>query len=271
MSAWVILSRPAHRNAELAQRIKADGLGVVCLPALQLLPLVTTVQQMVWPDDFDLVIFVSGHAAQAYLDNLTTLRPRAIWPDQVRVATVGYSSARPLYMSDIVSDHLIMHPEPGTLGQDSEGLWSVLQSVLPEIKNVLIVRGQSGREWLGQQFEKAGINVTRLSLYRREPVVWQTEQVEQLKLAFRSDVAPVFLLTSSESVDAVYANMKRLDMMQQWAGCQFVVIHERISTRLQTILQALGRYASHPIKVCAPCDDAIYQAIRSSASQSGRL
>src|SRR3546814_9941416 len=41
--------------------------------------------------------------------------------------------------------------------QDSEGLWRVLQPLLATFKRVLIVRGQSGREWLGDRFQQAGI------------------------------------------------------------------------------------------------------------------
>lgn len=271
MNHLVILTRPEHRNAALANRLQNPSLDVACLPALRLQPLVSSAQQMRWPHDFDLVIFVSSHAAQSYLDQLRTLRPGSLWPGHVRVATVGYASAEPLYRAGHIPAELIFHPDPARPNQDSEGLWEVLQPVLPQIRRVLIVRGQAGREWLGAQFEKRGIQVTRLSLYQREPEAWTGEQARVLTNALTAGRPTVFLLTSSESVDAVHANMQRLDLMSQWADCRFVAIHERIADRLHTILRTAGLQARHPVMICAPNDDAICQAIRSSASNSGSL
>lgn len=271
MESLVILTRPEHRNAALATRLENNGITAACLPALRLQPLATSAQHMVWPDSFDLVVFVSSHAAQSYLDRIHDLRPGMPWPDHVRLATVGHASAQPLYQAGFIPEELIFHPEPGCTGQDSEGLWDVLQAVLPDIRRVLIVRGQAGREWLGGQFEQHGIQVSRLSLYQRIPEEWTTDQARALIDALKTGRPVVFLLTSSESVDAVHVNVQRLELMQQWAQCRFIVIHERISARLQTILQASGLYARHPIMICAPSDDAICRAIHSSVSSPGSL
>lgn len=271
MSSLAILTRPEHRNAMLAGRLQDAGIDVSCLPALGLQPLVPSAQEMCWPDDFDLVVFVSSHAAKSYLDRLSELRPGMNWPPGTRLATVGHASAQPLYQAGYIPHESIYHPEPANPNQDSEALWDVLQVVLPQIKRVLIVRGQAGREWLGAQFEHYGVDVTRLSLYRREPEVWTHGQTAKLRRALDAGQSTVFLLTSSESVDAVHANMQRLDLMPQWAGCRFVAIHERISDRLHTILRAAGLHARHPVSICAPNDDAICQAILASVSGSGSL
>lgn len=271
MNTWVVLTRPEGRNATLAARLQERGMAVSCLPALHLLPLLTQAQQMCWPEDFDLLVFVSGHAARLYLEHLRRWRPDASWPEHVYAATVGDASAEPLYDSGLIPDSHIVHPRIGVAGQDSEGLWRALREVLPDIDKVLVVRGQTGREWLGMRFEEAGVRVARLSLYRREPAVWNDKQITVLLQAIEAGHAPVFLLTSSESVDAVYANMKRLGRVQEWAQCRFIVIHERISFHLQTILSASNVCARHPIMICSPSDDAIYQAICSSMSHLGSL
>lgn len=273
MNDLVILTRPAHRNTTLAARLTEDETNVLCLPALRLQSVLGSAQQVPGPEGFDLLVFVSGHAVQLYFDNLRRLHPDYVWPQGVRVATVGYASAEPVYQTDLVPNALISHPDPGVEGQDSEGLWRVLQPVLPQLAHVLIVRGQTGREWLGAQFENAGVQVTRFSLYQREPEVWDAghSDVQVLAEELKAGRSPVFLLTSSESVDAVHANMLRLGLMSEWAQCRFITIHERISSHLQTILHASGAYATYPIKICAPTDDAIYQAIRSFVSHSGSL
>lgn len=271
MNDLVILTRPEYRNVALANQLQNEAFDVACLPALRLRPLARSAQQMLWPNDFDLVVFVSSHAAQSYLDRISTLRPGSPWPGHVRVATVGYASAEPLYHAEHIPRERIVHPDPTSPNQDSEGLWEALQPMLSQIRRVLIVRGQAGREWLGAQFEQQGIQVTRFSLYQREPEAWTDEQARVLTNALMTRRPTVFLLTSSESVDAVHANMQRLDLMSQWADCRFIAIHERISDRLHTILRTAGLQARHPIMICAPNDDAICQAIRSSASNSGSL
>ncbi|HLR77621.1 MAG TPA: uroporphyrinogen-III synthase [Burkholderiaceae bacterium] len=268
MSTLVLLTRPAPRNASLAARLQADGYAVTCLPALALHTLIDTPDQMVWPDGYDLVVFVSSHAARSYIDCLQRWRPDTDWPSRVRVATVGLASARPVYQLGQVPAENIFHPGPGQQ-QDSEALWQVLRPELPHLRHVLIVRGETGREWLGEQFETHGIRVSRLALYRREPERWSAEQVTDLAEAFQRGKKTVFLLTSSESVDAVHANMQRLGLLSQWAASHFIVIHERISSRIQTILRTSGLYARYPIQICAPNDDAICQAIRLSVSHPG--
>jgi len=270
-STTVILTRPEHRNAMLAARLRDSGLDVLCLPALRLVPRDVCAQQMPLPENFDLLVFVSSHAAQSYLDRFRALRPNPVWPGHTRVATVGHASAEPLFQAGFIPDHLVMHPAAGVDGQDSEGLWGVLRPILSDLKRVLIVRGQAGREWLGAAFEGAGMDVTRLSLYHREPVTWQYADAQMLTEALQSQKPVVFLLTSSESVDAVHANIQRLGLMSSWVQCLFVVIHERISNHLQSILKTAGLQARYPVTICAPSDDAIEQAVRSSVSHFGRL
>lgn len=271
MNDLVILTRPAHRNKTLAARLTSDGFNVLCLPALSLQPLLEAGQAIPVPADYDLLVFVSGHAVQLYLDAIGRQQPDTAWPRHAYAATVGYASAEPLYRTDLVPDELILHPDKGVQGQDSEGLWRIVQPLLPRMRRVLIVRGQAGREWLGGQFESRGVRVERLSLYRREPEVWPEDQSSELVQCLKAGQSPVFLLTSSESVDALCANMVRLALMPEWARCRFIAIHERISDHLQTILQASGLHATHPITICAPSDDAIHHAVRSSVSPSGSL
>ena len=65
--------------------------------------------------------------------------------------------------------------------QDSEALWDVIvrQPSLP--RSVLIVRGQVGREWLGEQMRARGIEVQAHIAYEREVAVWPTETVRTLR------------------------------------------------------------------------------------------
>src|SRR3546814_3255308 len=83
------------------------------------------------------------------------------------------------------------------------------------------------------RFQQAGIHVDRLALYDRQAAVWDAQQSDKLAAALAAPAPCVFLLTSAEGVDAVHANMLRLGLQDAWARARFVVIHERVASRLQ--------------------------------------
>lgn len=266
MKSSVVLTRPQGRNEQLARRLLAAGMHPVVLPALAIRPLLHDSDRLPTPGDFDLIIFVSSNAIRFYLDLLAVRIHPQPWPERTLVATVGRSSAQPLYDSGLISHAHILHPDPSSQNQDSEALWDRLKPILPSLGRVLIVRGESGREWLGEQCERSGIRVQRLAVYRREPALWQSDQTTELRKALALPGSCIFLLTSSESVDAVHANMLRLGAQAAWARSRFVVIHERIAGHLQSMLSASGNVEPPMVKVCSPSDDAIFQAIGQMAS-----
>ncbi|NYT61235.1 uroporphyrinogen-III synthase [Alcaligenaceae bacterium] len=261
MKASVVLTRPLGRNELLAQRLDAAGWRALSLPALLIHPLKSDPEQLPLPRDYDLVVFVSSNAVRFYLDQLAEQSGRASWPHGTLAATVGWASAQPLYASGLLSRAQILHPDAESCNQDSEALWALLQARLPHMKRALIVRGESGREWLGKQCEQAGMQVRRLSLYGRKAAQWSDIQAKALAAALAEPESCVFLLTSSESVDAVCANIRRLGLESAWARSRFIVIHERIASRLQSAVSAAGNPAPLMVKVCPPSDDAIFQAI----------
>ncbi len=261
MKASVVLTRPQGKNEQLGRRLQAAGFSTIALPALSVSPLIQDGNELPPPGNYDLIVFVSSGAVAMYLDLLGRRTNQGAWPERTMVATVGRSSAQPLYDSGLIQPANILHPDPLTQNQDSEALWSVLQPLRHCLERVLIIRGESGRDWLGAQCEQAGIEVERLALYRRAPAVWEPWQTAQLPEVLASPELCVFLLTSGESVDAVHANIQQLGLQEEWAKCRFVVIHERVACRLQSLISASGKVEPTVIKVCSPCDDAIFHAI----------
>lgn len=266
VKASAVLTRPQGKNEALASRLTAAGLLTLALPALRIKPLERSAEPLPLPDDYDLMIFVSSNAARLYIDALVEQRGPGCWPAATRAAAVGAPSARFLAESGHIPAHHILHPDPNNDTQDSEGLWRLLQPMLPSFKRVLIVRGLSGREWLGECFCNAGIQVDRLALYDRQAAIWDARQGGQLTAVLASSAPCIFLLTSGEGVDAVHANVVRLGLQDAWRGSRFVAIHERVASRLQSVLGASGKVEPPMVKLCQPDDDAIFQAIVQTAS-----
>lgn len=267
MTVNVVLTRPEGRNQALTARSLAAGWRPFSLPALMIRPLLQRGDRVPDPGDYDLVMFVSRNAARLYLDLLADQSGGQAWPRRTLAATVGRSSAQPLYDSPGIPNAQIVHPDLDSERHDSEALWRCLGARLSTIRKVLIVRGESGRLWFGEQCERVGIKVDRLALYRREPALWNAGQAAELSRALVIPESCVFLLTSSESVDAIHANMCRLGLETAWRKSCFVAIHERIASRLQSVLGGTGNDEPPVVKVCSPSDDSIFLAISQMASR----
>ncbi|TCT04083.1 uroporphyrinogen-III synthase [Paralcaligenes ureilyticus] len=266
MTSFVVLTRPQGQNESLAARLRDSGMDTLLLPGLLIQPLLDDPGLLPVPDDYDLLIFVSGSAARLYLDLYGRRRAPTPWPSSCWVATVGQSSAGALYQAGCIPHAHIVHPDPAG-GQDSKALWERLQRTEQRFERVLIVRGETGREWLGQQFEQAGASVRRYALYSRKPLHWTREQCHDLQTRLDARATPVCVLTSGESIDAVCLNIERNGLQEFWARARYVVIHERVARRLQSVFADAGGMTPDPVvKVCSPNDDAIFEMIASTAS-----
>ncbi len=268
MSATVILTRPGERNDALAARLAAAGLSPIVLPALSIVPSQLEANTITPPNEYDVIVFVSGNSVRMYFELLVRRASAAGWPALTLAAAVGRATAQALEDTGIVPPSHIVAPDPANCGQDSEGLWALLAPSVHRYKRVLIVRGDTGREWLGQQFEAAGATVERLALYRRVALDWSDQQAASVRHALATPQPVIFLLTSGESVDAVVAAMRAHGLDGQWPRCRIVAIHERVASRLQSLLGVTGTHVPSMVKVCSPSDDAIFHAVIQMASHS---
>lgn len=268
MSATVILTRPGEQNDVLAARLAEAGLDPIVLPALRIVPSVLDASTITPPNEYDVIVFVSGNSVRMYFELLARRAPAAGWPALTLAAAVGRATAQALEDTGIVPPSHIVAPDPATCGQDSESLWALLAPSVHRYKRVLVVRGNTGREWLGQQFEAAGVTVERLALYSRVALEWNGQQADAIRDALARPQPVIFLLTSGESVDAVVAAMRAHGLDGQWPRCRFVAIHERVASRLQSLLCVTGTYVPSMVKVCSPSDDAIFHAVIRLASHS---
>lgn len=265
LDASVVLTRPQDKNQVLVQRLVAAGAQALCMPALCISEILPSGFVVPPPSRYDLVVFVSSRAVSLYMRALAQTPSAGQWPAGTMAAAVGLATAKAVAETGVVPVGNVLHPD-ATQPQDSENLWPLLNARIGSIRKALIVRGEQGREWLGSTLEGAGVKVDRLAVYRRDAAAWDDQQREQLKQALFSARPCVFLLTSSESVTAVFDNICRFGLEQAWLQCRFVVIHERIAIRLQSLVSACGQGTKPTVKLCQPDDEAIFQAILRAAS-----
>ena len=160
----VLVTRPAESSKNLLELINAEGGTAFEFPVIKIESLAgnTTLRSTVSNlKDLDLVVFVSVHAVRSFAETMEQEGKRM--PDDLTVAAVGLTTAAELNLHGYSVDFL---PEKTA---SSEGLIEKLSNYPQPGHNVVIFRGQSGRERLSQYLRGTGAKVTEIESYRRVP------------------------------------------------------------------------------------------------------
>ncbi|GJG93459.1 fused uroporphyrinogen-III synthase HemD/membrane protein HemX [Cupriavidus pauculus] len=260
----VVVTRPAGQSRQLTEALQAAGLDVLGFPLLAIgpasddAPLRAALTRLA---DYALVVFVSPNAVSFALDALAQVQDtagQAQWPREVPVAVVGPSSVAALAERGIAPPtHTVVAPVGAQAGEgngeggaesadaaprfDSEALWSQLDTTPGAFagRRVLIIRGNGGRDWLGDRLREAGATVDAVEAYNRtlpEPTGMQWQAVRD---SLKADAPPyAWLLTSSEAVRNLDA-LARLHLSPQeherLKQMQCVAPHARIAAQAQAL------------------------------------
>lgn len=215
----VVVTRPAGQAGHLAGLIRAAGGEPVLFPALEIRDiedprqLLALIERL---DEFDLAVFVSANAVSKALDFVNA---RRAWPGRLGVATVGRGTERVLGRYGFSA---VIVPK---IGFDSEALLDLPELNAVAGKRVVIFRGGSGRELLGETLVARGATVEHAECYRRcRP---------------QADAAPLLELWVQRGIDALTVSssegLANLSQMLDAAGRRCLVEtplfapHERIA------------------------------------------
>lgn len=210
----IAVTRPRDQAAPLAQRIAQAGGTPLLFPLLDIAPVANDAplrEQLSRLAQFDLAIFISPNAVQY---GFAAIRPADL-PPQLRIATVGQGSAKALRELGITD---ILAP---TERFDSEGLLT-----LPELQdvagwNVLIFRGDGGRELLGDTLKARGATVEYAACYRRS-------KPQQDIAALLSADPDAISVTSSEALEHLRQMLENCGS-EAWRDLPLFVPHPRIA------------------------------------------
>ncbi|MBB1635761.1 fused uroporphyrinogen-III synthase HemD/membrane protein HemX [Cupriavidus sp. UME77] len=283
----VVVTRPAGQSRQLTEALSAAGLDVLGFPLLAIgpvaddAPLRAALAQLA---DFALVVFVSPNAVAFALDALGQVqdKPAPQWPASVAVAVVGPASVAALAERGIAApNYRVIAPAGCTTGHeadngdaanggdgaaarfDSEALWQQLEAQLGAGalagRQVLIIRGNGGRDWLAERLRAVGADVQAVEAYQRSVPTPGSMQWQAVRDALKPGAAPqAWLLTSSEAVRNL-DEMARQALSPQELAClrqvQCIAPHARIAE------QALALGFSHLLRA-APGDEGLLAACR---------
>lgn len=191
----VVITRPAAQAGALAERVAALGREAVVFPLLEILPLEDDSALRAGLAElprYAMVAFVSPNAIDAAFSVLPA------WPDGVALAVVGEGSRRALARHGVTSDNAVIYCPRDTGRADSQALFEALDVEALRGKQVLIVRGEEGREFLADALRDADVRVHQLAAYRR--IAPALEAAGQMQLRRLLDARSEWIVTSSEAL-----------------------------------------------------------------------
>jgi len=215
----IVVTRPRDQAAQLVKSIQA--LGGVCtqFPLLEITPLADdrALQNLISRlHEFHLAIFISPNAVRFGME---AIKKAGGMPRAMQVATVGLSSAKALLDYGVKK---VLSPRQRF---DSESLLELAELHEVRDKNIVIFRGDSGRELLGDTLKLRGAHVEYVTCYLRGK--------PQLDVANLLAARPDALTVSSSEALSYLAEMLSPADRKQFFVLPLFVSHSRIATAAQ--------------------------------------
>lgn len=217
----ILVTRPSPAGEMLVSRLRALGQVAWSFPLIEFTPgreLNTLPERLSALGEDDMVFALSQHAvtfAHAHLQ-----QTHAYWPLQPRYFAIGRTTALALHTASGIE---VRYP------LDQEISEVLLQ--LPELQNIqgkraLILRGNGGRELLGETLEARGAQVEFCECYQRcgklydgaqEAMRWHTRGVDTI------------VVTSGEMLQQLFTLIP-LWYRENWLlRCRLLVVSERLA------------------------------------------
>lgn len=228
----VLVTRPQHQAAEMAQMIEEAGGKALLFPSIEIQSLRDNphVQQtFAQINQYDMLIFTSANAvmqAQQVLQSMGSA-PESI---EAQIAVIGKATQAAAKQAGF---KVSIQPQQGF---NSAALLALPQMQLVSNQRILLVRGQSGLEVLAETLRERGAIVDYAEVYcRAVPVTDSGLQRHQLSQHWADYGITDIIVTSNESLQNLY------DMLDMPAQEAMLKVHLLVpSKRCVTLANSLG-------------------------------
>jgi uroporphyrinogen-III synthase len=252
----VVVTRPLGQADALARKIAAIGRDAIVFPLLEIQPLPDATELKAALADlasYAMIAFVSPNAIDAAFAH------QRQWPAGIVFAVMGEGSKIALARHGVTpaNAHIVSPRDPERT--DSQTLLEALDLPALKDKQILIIRGETGRELLADELRAAGVRVKQVAAYRRAaPVLDEARRIQLLSLL---DSHNDWIITSSEALRIL------MRMVDQIAGCHGVAKMQQQHLvvphiRIEESAKALGFV---DITLTGSGDDSLLAALQSHA------
>ena len=225
----VLITRPEIKAQQLALLLTKQGIENTSQPLFDYQPYASSQELSLALAQADIIIFVSV-AAVNFANSTQPLTNSALKNSSSKqVFAVGNATKQALLDLNITP---VLSPPPSQ--EHSEGLLqlSALHNVVH--KNVLIIRGNGGREHIANTLRSRGAKVNYVEIYQR---VWRTLS-ENMALHWQATQINCIVVTSNDILEALVEYFTRSTMVTKdyWQKkCLWVVVSERIESNAKTL------------------------------------
>jgi len=239
-AATVLVVRPRAQADAWVGELAALGVPARALPLIDIgaAPEPAGVEavfaQVEASDAEPVLVFVSPNAVLGFFQAVAGARGtrgHAIgWPAHAWAAATGPGTVAALRECGVPSARIVA-PPPDAPQFDSEALWSAISGWRWAGRPVWIVRGNGGRDWLGQQLREAGAAVRVVQSYRRTAPTLSGAERALLDEALAQPVGWIWMFSSSEAID----HLQALAPQAAWGASRALASHPRIAERARAL------------------------------------
>ncbi|MBD2800638.1 uroporphyrinogen-III synthase [Xenorhabdus szentirmaii] len=243
----ILITRPAPAGDELVKQLQAVGKTAFSAPLIEIFPgadLPLLSKKLQWLSAGDLVFLLSKNAVDYANEQL--IREGRSWPDNLSYYGIGKSTSLRFYHQ---TGRNILWSEKG---ETSEALLQLPTLMHMDNKNILLLRGNGGREVIASTLRNRGGKVDYCECYSRQPVKYLAADFSR---HWQQCGIKTLVVTSGEMLQLLYNLVTDSDGKAWLLGCRLIVV----SGRLADIARSLGWQA---IKIAKSADnDALMQAL----------
>ena len=220
----VLVTRPAHQADRLCQLIEAAGGRAVRFPVIDIEPPADPQALRTLLEDiagYDLAIFVSANAVEFAL---AALGKQGL-PSSLQRAAVGKATAKALASQGYPPQ--IVPAEP----YNSEALLALPELHSVQGKQIIIFRGEGGRELLAETLTARGARVSYAECYRR---LRPQPDLAPLLAVWHNNAPLVVVATSNEGLQNLF-DMLAPQHTESLRATPLVVISKRAAVLAQSL------------------------------------
>ena len=224
MPPLMVVTRALGANEALAARLQAHGWEACVLPALEILPL-DCLEGLPMPEDYDMVVFVSGNAARLYLDQLTRARGGFPGPGRDRRHCRPGQRAKPARTARLWREY----NSPASAGRRAqprfEALWAVLQDCprCPRAPCWCAAR-RAATGW-ATPWPRTVCGWRDTPPTTGSPRSGRRNRWRRSSAGPKPGFPPPGSSPAGEGADAALANLRAAGLQAWWEGCGFVLTH----------------------------------------------
>lgn len=222
----ILVTRPSPAGDELVTRLRNMGQPAWSMPLIEFTPgreLWRLPQHLNALSPEDIVILLSRQV-------INYTQPRLIQPDFTWPATLDYYAIgrRTALSFHTASGLAIEFPREG---ETSEMLLQLPGLQNPVNKRVLILRGNGGRQLLGETLSQRGAEVIFCECYQRCARIYDGA-VEAFR--WRKRGITTLVVTSGEMLQQLYGLFPEQDRKEWLLSCKLIVVSERLAIQAKT-------------------------------------